>query len=164
MSFIYHNAVIIQFPDHGKVQHAIFGVNIGNICNPPFHSACPRLTHFLRRRISDTNLKDRLDFRLISLTGNKAAIFVYLRLLVSNPPDVVIFLHQGGFCLLSSLLIQFRSRRGGLLWCTVHYPVWGNFRYPRHNETVAVFDPALFIIKLRFYSLNVSVFTSSSAI
>ena len=33
-SLVGHDAVVVQIPDHGQIQHALFGVDVGNIRNP----------------------------------------------------------------------------------------------------------------------------------
>lgn len=66
-----NNAVIIKFPDHGQILYALLGVDVENIRRPfavgsvrmkptvqqvfVLIACCPRLPHFLRRRISASN-------------------------------------------------------------------------------------------------------------
>lgn len=33
-SLVGHDAVVIQIPDHGQIQHPLLGVDIRNICDP----------------------------------------------------------------------------------------------------------------------------------
>lgn len=32
--FVSHNTVVVQIPDHGKVQDSLLGVDVGDICDP----------------------------------------------------------------------------------------------------------------------------------
>ena len=32
--FVHHNAVVIEVPDHGQLQYAMLGVDVGDVCYP----------------------------------------------------------------------------------------------------------------------------------
>ena len=32
--FVGYNAVVIEIPDHGQIQHALLGMDVGDICYP----------------------------------------------------------------------------------------------------------------------------------
>ena len=43
-SLVGHDAVVVQIPDHGQIQHTLLGVDVGNIRDPlGIGTVCPEL-------------------------------------------------------------------------------------------------------------------------